>query len=301
MELYQLISFVNVARSGNLTHSAHQMNISLSALSSQIKNLEQSLHTPLFTRGPKGMQLTDNGKIVYKSAVKVVDAAKDLESVAAGFEKKVTGALSIGINTDPRFLQISDINRRMAQNDPKVSLGFIETQTFETVQLLRDNKIDVGFHYGSLDEFFIHSIPLSMTTICVVMPQKFAKEYETSDFKTISQLPWVWTKHDCPFHTALKAVMDEKDLVLNQVTDAVEENIVRALVKSGTGLALARKDEAQEMVKEGTAAIWQGLELEIPLGIACLENRRTESLVARFFDIMNEKYIPVACEDTLKH
>ncbi len=88
MELYQLISFVNVARSGNLTHSAHQMNISLSALSSQIKNLEQSLHTPLFIRSPKGMQLTDNGKIVYKSAIKVVDAAKDLESVAAGFEKK---------------------------------------------------------------------------------------------------------------------------------------------------------------------------------------------------------------------
>ncbi len=292
MELYQLKSFVSVAHSGNLTRSADEMNISLSALSSQIKKLEQSLNIRLFTRGPKGRQLTENGRIIYRSASKIIEAANELQSIANGFETQVAGRLNIGINTDPRFLDISDISRRMAQNYPRVSIGFIETQTFETARLLKEGKIDVGFHYGSLEAVFIHSMPLSQATICVAMPEKFAKAHQRSDFTTIAQLPWVWTTHDCPFHMALKSVMDKKQLVLNQVTDAVEENIVRALVKSGTGLALVRKDEALEMVKEGTAVIWEGLELEIPLGIACLQSRNTEPVIARFFEIMKEKYSP---------
>lgn len=292
MELYQLKSFISVANSGNLTRSAKEMHISLSALSSQIKNLEQTLNTGLFVRGPKGMQLTENGTVLLKSAQKVIKAAEELESVAKGFETSITGRLNIGINTDPRFLEISDINQRMADNYPRVSLGFIETQTFETAEMLKNGKIDVGFHYGSFKEFYIHSMPLSQTRICIVIPKKFAREHQASDFSTIAQLPWVWTSHDCPFHIAFRQLMDEKNLALNQVTDAVEENIVRALVKSGTGLALARKDEALEMVNEGTGAIWKGLEFDVPLGIACLENRRAEPVIVRFFDIMKEKYTP---------
>lgn len=282
MELYQLKSFVSVAESGNLTRSAREMNISLSALSTQIKSLETTLNIQLFVRGPKGVRLTKKGKVLLKKAQKVMQAAGQMVRAARELETAVSGTLNIGINTDPGFLKISDISRLMGKAYPHVSLSFIESQTVDTIKMLQSKEIDVGFHYGTMKEAAVHSIFLSTVSICIVLPEKWSKVHMDASLETISRLPWVWTRHGCPFHTALKARFDSQGLELNQVTDAVEENIVRELVKSGTGLALMRKDEALDLETQGCAAVWRGFELEIPLGVACLDSRKTEPVINGF-------------------
>ncbi|MCF6249350.1 MAG: LysR family transcriptional regulator [Desulfobacula sp.] len=289
MELYQLKSFIHVAKTCNLTRAAGTMNISLSALSSQIKALEDELSIPLFLRGPKGMQLTDKGYTLLKEAKKVVMAAKRFEQTACELEATVTGIINIGINTDPRFLEISDISSRVKGLFPKVNLSFIETQTFETVKMLQDEEIDVGYHYGEINEEFVHSTQLSTVEICIVLPQRLVKEFADADLETIAGLPWVWAKHGCPFHMALKADLDKRDIQLNQVTDAAAENIVRELVKSGTGVALMRKDEALDLVAQKSAAIWKGYKLDMPLGIACMDSRKKEPVISGFMAAIGEK------------
>jgi len=123
-----------------------------------------------------------------------------------------------------------------------------------------------------------------------VLPINMAQGNGDAPLEKIASLPWVWTKYGCPFHVALRKELEKRSLQLNQVTDAVEENIVRELVKAGTGAALMRKDEALDLVRHGEAIIWSGLELEIPLGIACLEKRKTERIISTFFKIIKEKY-----------
>ena len=288
MELYQLESFVRIARTGNMTQSAKEMNISLSALSAQIKALENSLNIRLFVRGPKGVRLTHKGSVLLKEAQNVVRAARRMARTAVDLENTICGTLNIGINTDPGFLRISDISRQMGEAYPQISLSFIESQTFETVKMLRSKKIDVGFHYGRIDDAAVHSLLLSNVTICIVIPEKWAGSHVDAPLKEISRLPWVWTRHGCPFHTALAAKCENQHLELNQVTDAVEENIVRELVKSGTGLALMRKDEALDLAALGHATVWQGFEMDMPLGIACLESGKDEPAVKGFLRVTGE-------------
>ena len=58
MELFQLRSFQAVAQTGNLTRAAEALHLSQSALSVQIRNLEDELGVELFARQAKGMRLT---------------------------------------------------------------------------------------------------------------------------------------------------------------------------------------------------------------------------------------------------
>jgi DNA-binding transcriptional LysR family regulator len=290
MEIYQLQSFIAVSETGNLTRAARRMNISQSALSSQIKALEAELGVDLFIRQPKGMQLTRMGMDLLFDAGAVVRASLQMKQKAMDLQTRVAGVLNIGINTDPKFLQVSDISRRMTEKMPVVNLSFLESQTFETVQMLKKEKIDVGYHYGLIQEESIFSLTLSMVDVCVVIPADMAEHRENADIEIIAGLPWVWTRHGCPFHMEFHKRLKGKNIKLNQVTDAVEENIVKELVKSGTGVALMRKDEALDLVREQTAIIWKGFGIQMPLGIACLEKRKAEKIISGFLDVIKEKY-----------
>lgn len=56
-----LQGFVLVARTGKLSRAAEQLNLTVSALSHQIRNLEERLGRTLFERGPRGVALTADG------------------------------------------------------------------------------------------------------------------------------------------------------------------------------------------------------------------------------------------------
>jgi len=79
MEIYQINSFIAISKTGNLTKAAKRMNISQSAMSSQIKSLEDDLSIKLFIRQSKGMILTREGEGLLKEAKRVVQASKQMK------------------------------------------------------------------------------------------------------------------------------------------------------------------------------------------------------------------------------
>lgn len=60
--LFALQAFVAAAKAGNLTRAATQQNLTVSALSHQIRNLEERLGRRLFERNPRGIKLTGEGQ-----------------------------------------------------------------------------------------------------------------------------------------------------------------------------------------------------------------------------------------------
>jgi LysR family glycine cleavage system transcriptional activator len=62
LPLHALTGFAAAARSGNLTRAAAAQHLTVSALSHQIRGLEQRLGQRLFERGPRGVRLTPDGE-----------------------------------------------------------------------------------------------------------------------------------------------------------------------------------------------------------------------------------------------
>ncbi|MEO0909383.1 MAG: LysR family transcriptional regulator, partial [Pseudomonadota bacterium] len=70
--------FQEVALEGNLTRAANRLNISQSALSIQIKQLEARIGHNLFDRAGRNLKLTEAGKIALDHAKKIFAAGDDL-------------------------------------------------------------------------------------------------------------------------------------------------------------------------------------------------------------------------------
>ena len=63
-DVYNL--FLKVVETGSISKAANELFISQPALSQQLKKLEKEFNAKLFTRSNKGIELTKEGKIVYK-------------------------------------------------------------------------------------------------------------------------------------------------------------------------------------------------------------------------------------------
>ena len=64
--LSQYRIFYAVALAGNISKAAKELYISQPAISKSISKLEDSLHTTLFTRNSRGVQLTEEGQVLFE-------------------------------------------------------------------------------------------------------------------------------------------------------------------------------------------------------------------------------------------
>ncbi len=170
MELHLLRAFATVAESGTLTRAAAELHLSQSALSGQIRALEDALGVTLFRRRARGMDLTDAGTDLLPLARKALDAATALRRKAERLRAQPTGRITLGLNTDPAFLRMVALHEALGAACPDVALEFTMTQTMTTPELLRESVIDAGYRYGQEFSPDIVEHPLRDVEIRIVIP-----------------------------------------------------------------------------------------------------------------------------------
>jgi len=78
LNFHHLFYFWRVARLGHLTQAASELHVSQSALSAQIRQLEQRLGEDLFTRQGRRLQLTDTGQLVLAYAENIFGLGQEM-------------------------------------------------------------------------------------------------------------------------------------------------------------------------------------------------------------------------------
>lgn len=78
LNFHHLFYFWHVARSGNLTQSSRELHTSQSALSTQIRQLEERLGEPLFEREKRRLALTESGHLVFAYAENIFGLGQEL-------------------------------------------------------------------------------------------------------------------------------------------------------------------------------------------------------------------------------
>jgi len=279
MELYQLKSFLTIADEKNLTRAAETLHLSQSALSSQIKLLEEELGVPLFSRTSRGMAITDQGRILMTHAQDVLEAAGQLQQRAEAMSRGITATISIGLNTDPGFLRISATNQRLNLLHKDTNIIFHLCQSADTPQKLRHGQIDLGFFYGENQNTDIDSFIIKQVRTCVVIPNKFNQEGKDLDWPEVAELPWIWVDNNFPFFKLLQDKIQDYRTLPNQSVTAVDEQIVRELVAAGQGVAIMRDDEARALAENGQVSIWSNGWGEIPLCLGWMAGRGEEKSI----------------------
>ena len=96
MEIRVLRYFIQIAREGSMTRAAEYLHVSQSALSKQMKELENELGKKLFRRGSSSVSLTDEGMLLRKRAEDLLAMADKIESEFKSLDEITGGDIYIG-------------------------------------------------------------------------------------------------------------------------------------------------------------------------------------------------------------
>ena len=95
MDWDRLRIFHAVAQAGSFTHAGETLNLSQSSVSRQISQLEESLTVPLFHRHARGLILTEQGDILYRTVQDVFAKLATTESLITEGRERATGHLRV--------------------------------------------------------------------------------------------------------------------------------------------------------------------------------------------------------------
>lgn len=297
MELYQLTSFVEVIHTENLTRAADNLHISQSALSSQIRLLEDELGVKLFARTPRGMKLTEEGRILHSHATEILAATKSMLAQARELNGRQFGTVKIGLNTDGSFLRVSRMSRNLRDSFPDADLVFVSSQTIHTPEMLRQGLIDIGFFFGECRDAAIHSEYLHTFSIRIVVPNLLLPPGSKLTWQTAANLPWIWSVCDCPYYCIVQAELDSRGLQPRKVVDAMDESVVRELVLDNQGLAILRDDEAKVLADSGKAWIWEDVSFPVELQLGRLKTEIADNTRHSVFSAIADSWRNEDCVD----
>lgn len=123
LNYHHLHYFWAVAKDGNLTRTAAQLHVSQSALSSQIKALEENLGQALFRRAGRSLQLTEAGRLALTYAETIFATGNELSALMKGREIQKRQVVRIGaVATLSRNFQENFVRPLLKLDDVEIVL-----------------------------------------------------------------------------------------------------------------------------------------------------------------------------------
>ena len=141
LDLTALRSFVTVLETGGVTRAAHQLHLTQSAVSMQLKRLEEALGQPLLDRAGRGVTPTAQGEQLLAYGRRML--ALNDEVWARMTHQAFEGEIRLGVPHDIVYPHIPQILRRIDREFPRVRVKLISSYTLKLRELFEDGDADV--------------------------------------------------------------------------------------------------------------------------------------------------------------
>ncbi|PWG64394.1 LysR family transcriptional regulator [Spiribacter halobius] len=137
-----LRSFVAIAETGSFTRAAERVFRSPSAVSMQIKRLEETLGRPVFVREPRQVRLTAEGEALLGYARRLLDLNE--EAVAQFLSPPVGGTVRLGTPDDVGTRILPGVLARFARTHPAVQVNVGVSRSLELRARLEAGELDLA-------------------------------------------------------------------------------------------------------------------------------------------------------------
>ena len=135
-----LHAFVAIAETGSFTEAAKRIHRTQSAVSMQIKRLEELLGRPVFVREGRTVRLNADGELLLGHARRILNAHR--EALATFAEPDLQGTVSLGTVDEYAVTFLPSILARFAESHPLVHVHVVCDTTVNLLRRLGENEVD---------------------------------------------------------------------------------------------------------------------------------------------------------------
>jgi DNA-binding transcriptional LysR family regulator len=142
IDVDQLRTFMAIAETGSFTRAADVVFKTQSAVSMQMKRLEERIGRPIFAREGRASKLTEDGERLLDYARRIVKL--NVEALAAFDDKELTGRVRLGVPDDYADRYLPEIMARFSRVYPAVELTVLCEPSVDLAKRIDGNEIDLA-------------------------------------------------------------------------------------------------------------------------------------------------------------
>ncbi|MEO0745015.1 MAG: LysR family transcriptional regulator [Pseudomonadota bacterium] len=252
LNLHHLRLFRAVARDGTLTGAARGLNISQSAVSTQIKALEASLGQNLFDRAGRALILTEAGRIALDHAEEIFRAAEDLSATlkTAGTKRQ---ALRVGaLATLSRNFQIAFLEPIMRRPDVEVVLRSGAQETLlrgldaMALDVVLTNLIPAR---DAASPYLVHRLDEQPVSLIGTPERALPNPATVPDI--VAAHPLVLPTPESSLRAGFDALLDRLGLLPRIAAEADDMAMLRLLTRADVGVAVIPPIVVQDELASG--------------------------------------------------
>ena len=288
MDFDQIATFLEVAKLGNFSRAGEKVFLSQSAVSAQIRLLEQDYGTKLLDRSGKKVRLTPAGEVLFEYGVRLL-ALRD-ESVRAVSDQGSSprGVLAIGANDATCLYVLPRAFEEYRRLYPEVKISIYRNFSRKIIERIQDGLIDVG----------IVTLPVRLPRVKVekifrdrlmlaVSPSNPLAKLKTVPVSVAAGQPLIFPKAGYsrqimdklfrPYRADLKIAMELPSIAL-----------IKTFVASGLGVSLISETFTRKEVRAGEMCLvrLEHAELWRELGMIHDRNRTLPRAAVAFMELV---------------
>jgi LysR family transcriptional regulator for metE and metH len=171
LELRHLRLMLTVATDGSLTAAADRLNLTQSALSHQLRDIEDRLGTPLFLRRNRRMIPTPAGQLVLDSATSVLREIERTETAVRNMAQQRQGLLRVATECYTCYDWLPGVLQDFMKTCPSVDVRIEVEATGRPLAALIAGKLDLAIMTSTVRDRRLASSPLFRDEVLIVVPK----------------------------------------------------------------------------------------------------------------------------------
>jgi len=263
----QLRAFCSLARTGNFTTTARELNFTQSGVSHSIKALENDLGCRLLDRVGKKVMLTQAGEQLLHHANRIVAEMASARSSLLHLGQWGRGRLRLGASTTACQHLIPPVIREFKESFPGHVISLEAGDSPELAESLLQHRIDLAVTLEMENEPQIEIRPLFEDELCFIVsplhPWALAGKVVRSEIPRQNHI--LYSKHSLTFRL-IENYFRREEMVLNSVIQVESMEAAKELVKLGLGISILAPWIARKELDDGSL-------VALPLGRRKLPRR----------------------------
>lgn len=240
LNYHHLRYFHAIVREGTLTRAAETLHVSQSALSIQLKKLEENLGCSLFDRQHKSLKLTEEGRIVLDYAETIFRTGDELMATLQNKSQRFRDVLRVGaVSTLSKNFQMSFLKE--AFDDENLEVVIQSGSLRELLDQLRAHTIDLILSNTPIlrdAERKLHSQRVDEQSVSIVGPKRFKKRAKFKFPEDLADTPIVLPSLESNIRAGFDLAMERAGMAPLIAAEANDMAMMRLIARNTDAIAL---------------------------------------------------------------
>ncbi|MEA2625971.1 MAG: hypothetical protein QOD06_2016 [Candidatus Binatota bacterium] len=292
MHIETLKVFCDVVETRSFSNAASQNFITQSAVSQQIRALEEKYGRKLIERTRGHVRPTPAGEILFQVSKEIVQRYREMEERLQNFANVVGGDIRLATVYSVGLYELSEPLRRFFRAYPQVNVHLDYNRSSKIHEDVLKGSIDVGIVAYPPKRPNLTILPFREDRLVLIChPQHPMAGLKQISIKRLQGERLVGFERDIATRRAIDRILRARGVTVRYVSEVDNIDTIKRFVEIGQGVAIVPEPAVQAEVKGETLCVihFSDEKMMRPLAIVHRKGRQLSLAAAKFVDFLTSK------------